>query len=191
MNKIKLKDCDTMLIIVGSRREGCSLKLAQLVKENLESSRINAKIIVPGNQLIHICTGCMDCDKTGVCDFNDDMVSNIELVKNENIIMFITPTRWNLLSGDIKIFLDRLNPLFSSKGLKGKKAIVVSIGSKAKDIYSSYSASTSLRYFIESAEMECVLTYDFNDCLNPSDLLMKDKEIDSLLENIKTVAEKN
>lgn len=180
-----------MLIIVGSRREGCSLRLAQLISDKLESSRINTKIIVPGNQLIHLCTGCMDCDKTGVCDFNDDMVQNIELVKNEDLIVFITPTRWNLLSGDIKIFLDRLNPLFSSKRLKGKKAIIISIGSKPKDIYSSFSASTSLRYFVESAEMECVLTHDFADCLNVTDLLMKDKEIDALLEDIKVISEKN
>lgn len=180
-----------MLIIVGSRREGNSLKLAKMISDKLEGSRINTRIIVPGNQLIHLCTGCMDCDKNGVCDFNDDMISNIELVKKEDLIVFITPTRWNLLSGDIKIFLDRLNPLFSSKALKGKKAIIISVGSKPKDVYSSYSASTSLRYFVESAEMDCVLTHDFTDCLNVSDLLMKDKEIDTLLDDIKTIAEKN
>ena len=78
----------------------------------------------------------MDCDKDGVCDFKDDMEQNIEDIKNDNVIMFITPTRWNLLSGDLKIFMDRLNPLYSKGLLRGKKLIAVSIGSKSRDLYS-------------------------------------------------------
>lgn len=62
-----------MLIIVGSRRNGNSLKLANIIKEELGKERISTNIIIPGNQKIHICTGCMDCDKDGVCDFTDDM----------------------------------------------------------------------------------------------------------------------
>ena len=104
-----------MLIIVGSRREGNSYNLAKKIKEELEKVRIICKIITPGNQKIHLCTGCMDCDKNGVCDFTDDMKNNIDLIRQENTIMFITPTRWNLLSGDLKIFMDRLNPLYKNK----------------------------------------------------------------------------
>ena len=62
-----------MLIIVGSRRNGNSLALAEYVKKELAEDRIHAEIIVPGNQRIHLCTGCMDCDESGVCDFTDDM----------------------------------------------------------------------------------------------------------------------
>jgi len=110
-----------MVIVVGSRQDGNSLKLANKVKEALDSERIHSEIIVPGNQKIHICTGCMDCDKDGKCDFTDDMESNINKIKNDNVIMFITPTRWNLLSGDLKIFMDRLNPMYTRKELKDKK----------------------------------------------------------------------
>ena len=107
-----------MLIIVGSRREGNSYKLAQKIKEKLDIERIHTDLIIPGNQKIHLCTGCMDCDKDGICDFKDDMEENIKKIKGENILMFITPTRWNLLSGDLKIFIDRLNPLYSKGELK-------------------------------------------------------------------------
>ena len=126
-----------MLIIVGSRREGNCYNLAKKVKETLDNERIHCQIITPGNQKIHLCTGCMDCDKNGVCDFTDDMKHNIGLITQEEIIMFITPTRWNLLSGDLKIFMDRLNPLYSTQGLKGKKLIAVAIGAKDKNLYSS------------------------------------------------------
>lgn len=180
-----------MLIVVGSRREGNSYNLAKKVKEHLAASRINSEIIVPGNQVIHLCTGCMDCDKSGVCDFKDDMEANIEKIFRENLVMFITPTRWNLLSGDLKIFIDRLNPLYSKKGLKGKKAIVVSIGSKNKDTYSSYASTVSLRSFLESAQMDCVLTHEFTECLNPTDIVIKNAELETFLDDVLKIAEKN
>lgn len=176
-----------MLIIVGSRRDGNTLKLAKMVKTELEKERVTADIIVPGNQRIHICTGCMDCDKNGVCDFTDDMKSNIDKIKKENILMFITPTRWNLLSGDIKIFMDRLNPLYSTQGLKGKKMIAVSIGSKPKDVYSTEASTFSLRNFAEAAGMDCVLSKNFNDCLGANDILLKDTEVEDFIKEVKGI----
>ena len=89
-----------ILMIVGSRREGNSIHLANNLKAIFDKNRISSDIIVPGNQKIYLCTGCMDCDKNGVCDFNDDMKANIDKVNNAEVLLFITPTRWNTLSGD-------------------------------------------------------------------------------------------
>lgn len=180
-----------MLIVVGSRRNGNSLALANYVKKELENERIHVDIIVPGNQRIHLCTGCMDCDKTGVCDFTDDMKSNIDKICDEDIVMFITPARWNLLSGDIKIFMDRLNPLFSRKGLVGKKAIAVAIGAKAKDFYSSYEAMESLRSFFEASGMDCVLTWNFCECKDAKDIMNDMTELQKFVAEVKRVANKN
>lgn len=174
-----------MLIIVGSRREGNCYTLANKIKEALAKERISSSIIVPGNQKIHICTGCMDCDESGQCDFKDDMASNIEKIKNEEILLFITPTRWNLLSGDLKIFMDRLNPLYSRKELKGKKIIAISIGAKNKELYSTEASLSDLHSFAESAEMTCILDKQFYDCLDANDILNKENEIDSLISEIK------
>lgn len=175
-----------MVIIVGSRREGNSLKLAKKVKEELDKERINTSIIVPGNQKIHVCTGCMDCDKDGECDFTDDMKKNIDIIKDDDIIMFITPTRWNLLSGDIKMFIDRLNPMYSRKGLKGKKLIAVSIGSKDKSLYSTEASLTSLISFAESAGMEVVLDKQFYNCLNDDDILNQVDEVNKFITDVKS-----
>lgn len=174
-----------MIIVVGSRREGNSLKLANKIKEELGKERIHTEIIVPGNQKIHVCTGCMDCDKDGECDFTDDMKKNIESIKKDEIIMFITPTRWNLLSGDIKIFMDRLNPMYSRKELKGKKLIAVSIGSKDKSLYSTEASLTSLISFAESAGMNVILDKQFYNCLNDSDILNQESEINCFIKEIK------
>lgn len=174
-----------MVIIVGSRRDGNSLKLANKIKESLDNERIYSSIIVPGNQKIHICTGCMDCDKDGICDYTDDMKKNIDELKNNDIIMFITPTRWNLLSGDIKIFMDRLNPMYSRKELKGKKLIAVSVGSKDKSLYSTEAALTSLISFAESAEMNVILDKQFYNCLKDNDILNQEEELNNFIKEIK------
>ena len=174
-----------MLIIVGSRRNGNSLKLANYVKHELEKDRIHTSIFVPGNSKIHICTGCMDCDKDGVCDFKDDMDDVINKIKEEEYIMFITPTRWNLISGDLKIFIDRLNPLYSRQQLKDKKLIAVSIGSKDKSLYSTEAALTSLISFAESAKMNVILDKQFFNCLEDADILSQENELSKFVDEIK------
>ena len=175
-----------MLIVVGSRREGNSYNLAKNIQQKLDLQRIHCEIIVPGNQRIHLCTGCMDCDKNGVCDFTDDMKSNIEKIKYEKHLMFITPVRWNLLSGDLKIFIDRLNPLYSTGTLKGKQLIAVAIGAKGKEKYTTEAAINSLTSFAESAGMEVILDKEFNDCLDFKDILQKETEIHRFIEDVKT-----
>lgn len=174
-----------MIIVVGSRRDGNSLKLAKRVKDELDKERINTEIIVPGNQRIHVCTGCMDCDKDGECDFTDDMKRNIDLIKQDDYVMFITPTRWNLLSGDIKMFIDRLNPMYSRKQLKDKKLIAVSIGSKNKNLYSTEAALSDLISFSESAGMNVILDKQFCGCLKDNDILAQENEIQTFISNIK------
>lgn len=175
-----------MVIVVGSRRNGNCVKLANRIKNELDKERIHTSVIVPGNQKIHICTGCMDCDKDGVCDFTDDMEQNINEIKKDDYIMFITPTRWNLISGDMKIFIDRLNPMYSRKELKDKKMIAVSIGSKDKSLYSTEAALTSLASFAESAGMNLILDKQFHNCLKEDDILSQEEEINKFINDIKS-----
>lgn len=173
-----------VLIVVGSRREGNSYHLAKKIKNGLKRYRIPAYTIVPGNQKIYLCTGCMDCDRNGVCDFTDDMKDNIEKVLDCDTIIFITPTRWNLLSGDIKIFMDRLNPLYASNKLKNKNFIGISIAAEDKDTYSSNEAVKSLTNFSEKAGMKTLFTYEFNHCLNFRDILKQEEVISKLIQKI-------
>lgn len=174
-----------ILIVNGSRREGNSYNLSEIMKEKLGKERIICDIITPGNQKIYLCTGCMDCDEKGVCDFKDDMTENIEKIRKADVIIFITPTRWNLLSGDIKIFMDRLNPLYTTEELKNKKAISIAIGSKEAEEFSEDGAITSIGSFCDSAGMKLILHQSFYDCLDFEDILQQQDKIDQLIEKIK------
>lgn len=176
-----------VLIVIGSRREGNSFKFATKLKEKLLGNRISVDFITPGNQKIYLCTGCMDCDRNGVCDFKDDMADNISKVLNSDYIIFVSPTRWDLLSGDIKIFLDRLNPLYSTKKLSGKKMIAIAIGSKKICEYSVAGAITSLGLFADSSCMQMVYKHEFGSCLNSDDITMNedlDKVVNEIVEII-------
>jgi len=175
------------LIIVGSRREGNSATLAKMIKESLKKERISVDIITPGNQKIYLCTGCMDCDENGVCDFKDDMVDNVAKVRESDYLIFITPTRWNLLSGDLKIFMDRLNPLYAGRELKDKKMIALVIGAKGKEEYSLDGALTSLGSFADSSGMKLAYHKEFYKCLEFNDILEHEEEITKTVEEIKKI----
>ena len=174
------------VIIVGSRREGNCYNFVKLLKEKIKNERIDAPVIIPGNQKIYVCTGCMDCDKNGVCDFTDDMKNNIEKIRLASTLIFVTPTRWNLMSGDIKIFMDRLNPLYSKRELKGKQLIAIAIGAKGKEVYSTSGAITSLGLFAESSDMDLIYKHEFNNCLNGEDIL-SNEEVEEVLNKIKNL----
>lgn len=173
-----------VLMIVGSRRDGNCSHLAKKIKEGLSQERISSEIITPGNQKIYLCTGCMDCDKNGVCDFNDDMEENINKVNESEVLIFITPTRWNTLSGDLKIFIDRLNPLYSTKKLKDKKMIILAVGSKVRNEYSTDGAITSLGSFAESAETKVIYKNAFDKCLDFTDILEQPEKISNVIKDI-------
>lgn len=175
-----------VLIVVGSRREGNSYFIANRIKENLRKDRIIADIIVPGNQKIYVCTGCMDCDESGICDFKDDMQKNIEKILAAETIIFITPVRWNILSSDLKVFMDRLNPLYVPKKLKGKKAVLISIGAKELEQFSEDFAITSLNSFCDSAEMKVIGKYTFGQCTLAKDIEQQTEKIDQMIQELKT-----
>jgi len=174
-----------VLIIVGSRREGNSATIGNKLKEALKKERISVDLITPGNQKIYLCTGCMDCDENGVCDFKDDMVGNVEKVKEADYLVFITPTRWNLLSGDLKIFMDRLNPLYASRKLENKKMIALVVGARKKEEYSTDGALTSLGSFADSSGMKMVYNKQFNNCLEYDDILKQEEDLTKMIEEVK------
>ena len=163
--------------IIGSRRDGNCKKLAKELINRFKKQRIISNVITPGNQKIYLCTGCMDCDINGKCDFKDDMDENINKISESDTLIFISPVRWNLLSGDLKIFMDRLNPLYVPKKLEGKKMISIVIGGKNKEEYSNEAAQTSLDSFADSAGMKIIYQYQFDNCLLADDILEKNEQI--------------
>lgn len=61
---------------------------------------------------INFCKGCSACQRTLKCVIRDDMDELIEKVKNADVLIFATPIYFYEMSGQLKTFLDRCNPLY-------------------------------------------------------------------------------
>ena len=168
-----------LTILVGSAREGNSSFLANKVGE-----KHPAEIVNIASKNINVCTGCLECDETKACVFDDDMTDLIRVVVESDVILAITPVRWGLLSGDLKLFIDRLNPIATTEELVGKKLIAVAIGQSEADDTSIAHAVESLAFFAESAGMEVNGSFCIYECLAADDLSQKDDIIVSTVNDI-------
>lgn len=64
---------------------------------------------------LQFCIGCLDCQKTGKCVLRDGMNELYGRIKNADILVFATPIYFYEMSGQLKTFLDRLNPLYPKR----------------------------------------------------------------------------
>ena len=72
------------------------------------------KIILRDQKLL-FCCGCLSCQKNGRC-FQDDFVNGVlDIIQEADILVFATPIYYYSISGQLKTFLDRLNPLYVRK----------------------------------------------------------------------------
>lgn len=63
---------------------------------------------------IRYCLGCSSCQKIFKCVQKDDMPELLAKVKNADVLIFATPIYFYEMSGQLKTFLDRCNPLYKS-----------------------------------------------------------------------------
>lgn len=111
-----------VVIISSSMRKGNSDKLSDELekgaKENNNVIRINLR-----NINLKFCISCCDCYNIGRCSLNDDMNSLYETIKNADVLVFATPIYFGEMSGQLKVFLDRLYPIYQN--LKAKEAYII------------------------------------------------------------------
>lgn len=173
-----------ILAVAGSCRDGNTKHLVDSIIKNIFTSSSNADIEIKKIHLkdfnINFCSGCLECDTTGECVYNDDMSSVIPFVRDCDALILATPARWGLLSGEMKTFLDRLNPLAVKEELRNKRAIVISVGqSDEKEAESIKYAAESLVTFCENAGIHVVETVIVCGCYDASDVTSKTNYINS------------
>lgn len=76
------------------------------------------------------CKACYACFKTGRCVQRDDMEEVLEKVAACDVIVLASPTYFLTMSGQMKVFIDRLLPKW--QGLSGKDAYVIVTGHDGK-----------------------------------------------------------
>ena len=61
---------------------------------------------------LQFCIGCLYCQSHDKCVLNDSMNSLYSDIQSADALVFATPIYYYEMSGQLKTFLDRLNPLF-------------------------------------------------------------------------------
>lgn len=62
---------------------------------------------------LKFCRGCLACQKTSACVIDDGMNEICDEISGADVLVFATPVYYYSVSGQLKTFLDRLNPLFA------------------------------------------------------------------------------
>lgn len=85
-----------------------------------------------GQSHIHPCTDCRACKSGSLsCLVQDEMQPLYKDLEKSDLVVMGSPIYWSGVTGPMKNMLDRLRPYYQSGKLKGKKWLIVSVGSCA------------------------------------------------------------
>ena len=102
-------------IISSSLRKNSNSEI--LANEFVKGAKVN------GNEInfinlkklkMNFCNGCLACQRTHKCVIKDDVnKSLLDGICNSDVLVFVTPVYYYAVSGQLKTFIDRMNPLYS------------------------------------------------------------------------------
>lgn len=102
-----------VLIISSSLRIGSNSELlAKAAMEGATAAGHEVRWLSLKGKAIGFCKGCLACQNTGKCVIRDNMDEMIGQMRDADAIIFATPVYYYGMSGQLKTFLDRCNPLY-------------------------------------------------------------------------------
>ncbi|MCX6814938.1 MAG: flavodoxin family protein [Candidatus Aenigmarchaeota archaeon] len=113
--------------IVGSPVKGNTENLVREMVKKLGGGDI---ILLREKKILH-CDGCLKCDKEGSCSLKDDMQEVYRKMESADVIVFGSPSYYDNVSGMMKMLIDRSVPYYMNKKLKGKKAVIITVGEES------------------------------------------------------------
>jgi len=116
------------LAIVGSPRKANTYRLVKAVCDLLRERNVETELIFLKDLDIKYCNGCDDyCGTKRECHVEDDMQMLYPKLKEADAIIIGTPTYFWNVSGLLKSFIDRTDPLYVARALKGKIGAAVAV----------------------------------------------------------------
>ncbi len=102
-----------MVIINSSfRKGGNSEALAEQFQKGAEEVGNKVTTIHLRDIDLQFCRGCLSCLKTAKCVLPDCVNAVLPVIQNADVLVFATPVYYYSMCGQLKTFLDRLNPLY-------------------------------------------------------------------------------
>lgn len=131
-----------VLMISSSLRNGSNSELlAKSVMDGATAAGQDVQWLSLKEKQFGFCRGCLACQNTGKCVIRDDMDDMIDLVKNADVIVFATPVYYYGMSGQLKTFLDRCNPLYISDYQFREIYLLTASAEDGDDVYQTTKAA--------------------------------------------------
>jgi len=111
-----------IIAINGSPRtiRSTTRRLAQFVLDGAAEAGAETEMIDLCDLRVTPCTACEGCSFNGICVFDDDIPVLVERMKEADGIVFASPVYIDNVSGQMKIFFDRLADAIHYQVLAGK-----------------------------------------------------------------------
>ena len=105
-----------VLVISTSLRPGSfSEKLATSFTEGARSAGHDVEFVSLKGKPLRFCTGCVRCQTTKKCMLSDAAPAIVEKIRLCDAVVWVTPIYYYSMSGQMKVLLDRSNPLYVSQ----------------------------------------------------------------------------
>jgi putative NADPH-quinone reductase len=103
-----------VLIISSSpRRDGNSESLAKEFMRGAQAAGHQCELVHLNDLKLNYCQACYACTKTGKCFQNDGMNELAEKAAHCDVLVLATPVYFYTMSGQLKVFIDRLVPVYT------------------------------------------------------------------------------
>jgi multimeric flavodoxin WrbA len=105
-----------ILGIAGSPRQGgnTTLLLQEALRGAAEAGAVTEKVMLC-KRIIHFCTGCLNCSKTGRCVIEDGMEPLYKKALTAHGVIISAPIYFNSLNAQTKVFVDRFQCIWERK----------------------------------------------------------------------------
>ncbi|MBR1935698.1 MAG: flavodoxin family protein [Muribaculaceae bacterium] len=102
-----------VVVISTSMRPGSnSHQLAVQFAEGAKAAGHDVELISLRGKNIKFCIGCLSCQTTGACVFNDDVPAIMDSVLNADVVAWATPIYYYEMAGQMKTLIDRMNAMY-------------------------------------------------------------------------------
>ena len=104
------------VVIISSsyRKNGNSETLAKEFERGAKETGNEIETIYLRDISLNYCRGCFACLSLKHCVLKDDATKLMKTVMEADVLCFATPIYYYAVSGQLKTFLDRMNPIFSA-----------------------------------------------------------------------------
>lgn len=140
-----------VLAICGSPRKGNTEAMLKEVLRGAENAGAATELVLLRELDIEQCKGCEKCGDGKPCIIKDDAEKIFEKIFKADAVVFGSPNYFNNVPALMKNFIDRTDPYWQDKRLKGKKVFAVCAGGTEAD-----SPKNVIQEYAEICQMDLI-----------------------------------